>query len=229
MRPEVEPILLDTNSPALAQIAAELRGRSALDAVHIIAHGAPGEVSFSAGRLSIESIDDYADDLAAIGDALTEEGDLRLWSCQTGAGASGRAFLGELSQAAAVSVAAATGLVGAKALGGSWSLDGYCGTKSAEAPLTPDGKRSYLGLMATATWKSGTTGELEHCWGLEWRKWHRRRARYRGFCRNILTGTTPKITVTLNIIPSPIASLTVTFSQNGSHFPTLTVTHLVTR
>ena len=181
MRPEVEPILLDTNSPALAQIAAELRGRSAIHAVHIIAHGAPGEVSFSAGRLSIESIDDYADDLAAIGGALTEEGDLRLWSCRTGAGAAGRAFLGELSQAAAVSVAAATGLVGAKTLGGSWSLDGYCGTKSAEAPLTADAKRSYLGLMVnTATWKTGPAGRLEHCWSLERRKWHRRRAWYWG-------------------------------------------------
>ena len=55
MRPEVEPILLDKNSPALAQIAAELRGRSALEAVHIIAHGAPGEESLSRPpRISIQ-------------------------------------------------------------------------------------------------------------------------------------------------------------------------------
>ncbi len=50
LRPEVEAIMLDRRSPAARQIAAALEGREGLDAVHVMAHGAPGRVSFAAGE-----------------------------------------------------------------------------------------------------------------------------------------------------------------------------------
>ena len=87
LRPEVEAIVLDTARPAARQIAAALDGRRGLDAVHVIAHGAPGRVSFAAGDWSAETLADEAEDLAAIGLALAADGDLRLWSCDTAAGA----------------------------------------------------------------------------------------------------------------------------------------------
>jgi hypothetical protein len=42
LRPEVGWSLLSPATPAARQIAVALRGRRGLDAVHIIAHGAPG-------------------------------------------------------------------------------------------------------------------------------------------------------------------------------------------
>ena len=42
VRPEVQAILLDGCQAPTAQMAAALRGHEGLDAVHIIAHGAPG-------------------------------------------------------------------------------------------------------------------------------------------------------------------------------------------
>ena len=52
LRPEVEAIVLDSSRPAARQISAALRERRGLDAVHVIAHGAPGRVSFAAGEWS---------------------------------------------------------------------------------------------------------------------------------------------------------------------------------
>src|ERR1700730_8274644 len=56
LRPGVEAILLDRTRPAAHQIAAALAGREGLGAVHIIAHGAPGRVSFAAGDWSAETL-----------------------------------------------------------------------------------------------------------------------------------------------------------------------------
>ena len=70
LRPEVEAIVLDSSRPAARQIAEALRGRRGLDAVHVIAHGAPGGVRFAAGEWSADTLAGDADDLASIGCAL---------------------------------------------------------------------------------------------------------------------------------------------------------------
>src|SRR5919198_2055022 len=58
IRPDVEPILLSNDEPAPRQMARAVQGREEqLDAIHVIAHGRPGEVSFSAGALAAETID----------------------------------------------------------------------------------------------------------------------------------------------------------------------------
>ena len=50
VRPGIETHLLTTDEPALAQMARAVAGRSGLEAIHVISHGKPGEVSFSARR-----------------------------------------------------------------------------------------------------------------------------------------------------------------------------------
>src|ERR1700677_2693724 len=80
LRPEVEAIVLDASKPALAEIAATLESRGSFDVVHIVAHGAPGEVSFAGGALTRGSLNDHGADLFAIGRSL-EGGDLLLWRC----------------------------------------------------------------------------------------------------------------------------------------------------
>src|SRR5947209_6842273 len=87
LRPGVLPVLLGGATPAPEEMARALRGRDGLDAIHIVVHGRSGELSFSKGALSLASIGQYADDLAAIGDALGPDGDILLWSCHAGEGA----------------------------------------------------------------------------------------------------------------------------------------------
>jgi hypothetical protein len=154
LRPEIEAILLDPVRPAAHQIAAAVAGRHGLDAVHVIAHGAPGRVNFAAGDWSAATLEDEAEDLAAIGQALGAARSLNLWSCQTAAGPAGAAFIAGLARASGADIAAATGLVGAAALGGGWEL-----TAAARPPLTAGGVAGYAGVMATDTFTAANTDD----------------------------------------------------------------------
>jgi hypothetical protein len=118
LRPEVDAVLLESGRPAAQQMAEALTCRSGLAAVHIIAHGAPGQVHFSAGHWSAATIAHISGNLAAIGRALSADGELRLWCCDTARGDAGAALLEALSDAAGVDVCGATGRVGAAAHGG---------------------------------------------------------------------------------------------------------------
>ncbi len=155
VRPEVEPIVLDSQRPAARQMAEALAGRSALEAVHVVAHGAPGRVVFAGGDWTAQATAAQADDLAAIGRAIAEGGGLRLWSCHAGAGAEGGALVAGLMAAAGTAVGAAAGLVGAAALGGRWELAACCraGTR---APLTAVGVAGYGGVLAIEITISGS-------------------------------------------------------------------------
>src|SRR5262249_33825871 len=69
VRPELDPILLSDDEPALCQIARLVRRGARLDAIHVIAHGRVGEVSFGAGAVSLESLAGHTAELRAIGQA----------------------------------------------------------------------------------------------------------------------------------------------------------------
>jgi uncharacterized protein DUF4347 len=148
LRPEVHVVVLDDRWPAARQIAAALYGRKGLDAVHVVAHGAPGRVRFAAGDWSAETLLRDAGDLAAIGRALGEDGELRLWSCDTAAGRAGAAFVGALARTTGAYVAAADARVGAEPLGGVWELAARASLEPPQPPLTSAGVGAYAGVLA---------------------------------------------------------------------------------
>jgi hypothetical protein len=147
LRPGVEAIVLDRTRPAARQMASALADRANLGTVHVIAHGAPGRVSFAAGEWSAETLEDAAEDFAAIGRALDDDGELRLWSCNAGAGVKGAIFVADLARATRADVAAASGLVGAAALGGAWELKSRSASAGAPPPLTAAGVAAYSGTL----------------------------------------------------------------------------------
>ena len=132
-----------------------------LRSVHIMAHGAPGRVSFAAGDWSSETLEDSAGDFAAIGRALDADGDLNLWSCLAGAGAEGADFIADLARATGADIAAADRLVGAAALGGGWELEARSHRAVARPPLTGAGRMTYPGVLADVNdyvYVTGTAG-----------------------------------------------------------------------
>ncbi|SFP87573.1 protein of unknown function [Mesorhizobium sp. NFR06] len=156
LRPEVEAIVLDAERPAARQMARALEGRDGLDAVHVIAHGAPGRVSFAAGEWSARTLEDEGDDLASIGQALGGSGELLLWSCNTGAGAAGTNFVDALARETGAPVAAADYLVGSSALGGDWKLNVRTRKAAERLPLTEVGMGIYAGVLAAEVSVVGT-------------------------------------------------------------------------
>ena len=146
--PRVEPILLSDDEPAPQQMVRAVKGRADLDAIHVIAHGRPGEVSFGAGALSLDTMDDHAAELAEVGRMLGG-GAIYLWTCETARGPRGAAFVKMLAHACGAPIAASTQRVGAAVRGGRWQLDAAPGATHASAPLTAQGVASYAGVLAT--------------------------------------------------------------------------------
>src|SRR5208337_1779978 len=94
-------------------------------------------------------LEDDAEDFAAIGRALRLGGDLRLWSCYVGAGATGENLIRNLERATGAEVAASARLVGAADLGGNWQLDARPRVASVTPPLTEFGIAAYSAVMIT--------------------------------------------------------------------------------
>jgi len=75
-------------------MARAVQGREGLEAIHVIAHGRPCEVSFGAGARTRDTTVDCAREVAEIGRTL-RDGAVQLWTCETswsGAGALARSM-----------------------------------------------------------------------------------------------------------------------------------------
>src|SRR3954452_4384283 len=218
-RTGIRAITLDHTGDAVRQIADALSGIDGLRAIHIIAHGAPGEIAFSAGGFTLETVLRHSDDLAQIGAALDADGELLLWSCETGQGPRGDRFVEALCWATGVPVAAASGLVSAPSLGGGWYLDARIGGNCAAPPLTPSGIAAYAGVMALRTWNATTTGN-----------WSSTGSWVGGVVPasgdDVVIGTTTNgtaFTATADLTVS-INSLTLAGRSSGSKFTTVAIT-----
>ena len=115
VRPGTEVIVLDKTRDGLQQIADALRGRSGIDAIHIIGHGAEGSMRLGSVELNAAALGGRENQLAAIGAALTAQGDILLYGCDIGANARGAELLSRLAQLTHADVAASNDRTGAAA------------------------------------------------------------------------------------------------------------------
>lgn len=118
-----EVVILDADADGLVQMASYLAGREGVDAIHLISHGASGQVQ--AGSISIDSdtASAHAEALAEIGAALAADGDFLVYGCNAGAGPEGQSLISTLARLSRADVAASTDQTGAAALGGNWVLE----------------------------------------------------------------------------------------------------------
>src|SRR3954469_18841610 len=138
--------LLDAGRDALEQIADVLDRHSPVEAVHIVAHGAPGELHFASGIVSRASLAHDPGVPARIGAALAPHADLLLWACEAGRGQEGEKFLDALAAGTGANVAAATHPVGSALRGGSWDLDATVGAVVAGIPFAA--AQNFTGLLS---------------------------------------------------------------------------------
>lgn len=122
-----ETLVLDGNQDGVAQLAQALAGRQGLSALHIFSHGAAGSLQLGSSTLDAGSIPSYQDQLATIGHALTDTGDILLYGCNVAQGALGQAFIAQIALATGADVAASDDFTGATGLGGDWVLESNVG------------------------------------------------------------------------------------------------------
>ena len=128
--PNVETWLVEPGQDALGLIFKAL-AQPQMTRLHLLAHGAPGEIRFGGQAVT-------AADFQIPPTPLLPRGDLSIafWSCRTGAGAAGQAFVEAVSAATGARVAATSELVGAAEQGGNWDL-------GVTAPFTAEARAGF--------------------------------------------------------------------------------------
>ncbi|WP_025919561.1 putative Ig domain-containing protein [Pectobacterium parmentieri] len=125
----IEVVLLDGSKDGLSQLAEWAKTHSGYDAIHVLSHGGEGELQLGSLTLDSKTADARAADLATLGAALTESGDLLLYGCEV-AQSSGQSFVSLLAQITGADIAASNDTTG---LGGDWDLEIQTGVIEAAA------------------------------------------------------------------------------------------------
>ncbi|PYF83297.1 VCBS repeat-containing protein/autotransporter-associated beta strand protein [Marinomonas alcarazii] len=118
----VEIVLLDSTQDGLSQMAEWAKTHSDYDAIHLISHGSEASVNLGALSLDSAAISSRSADLAQLGAALNEDGDLLLYGCDVASG-EGQGFITALAQATQADVAASDDITGSADKGGDWVLE----------------------------------------------------------------------------------------------------------
>jgi VCBS repeat-containing protein len=128
-----EVILLTLDEDGLAQIAAALNGRTGIEAIHIISHGAEGTLTLGNAQVNAASMQGtQLLSLQAIGQSLTLNGDILVYACDFAAGEMGLAAMSVLADITVADVAASLYITGHETLGADWSLEARVGTVEAD-------------------------------------------------------------------------------------------------
>ncbi len=143
-----EVVLLDPNRDGVEQIAAAVEGRSDLDAIHIVSHGQQGRLFLGTAVLDAASMQgQHLDELTAIGQALSANGDILLYGCDFTGGDDGLEAAILLGSITGADIAASTDATGHADLGGDWDLETELGDIAATSISATD----WMGLLAPPT------------------------------------------------------------------------------
>ena len=124
---DAEIHLLNRQTDGIDQMLAAINGRKGLASIHILSHGAPGQIQLGSTHVDVNTLDIRIADFAALGNALGADGDILLYGCNVAAGELGQSFISALAQATGADVAASTDLTGNSLLGGNWTLEATTG------------------------------------------------------------------------------------------------------
>ncbi len=122
-----EVVILDARQDGLQQMADYLEGRTGIEAIHILSHGDTGKIQLGNQWLDVQQLQARSGLLAAIGETLSEDGDILLYGCNVGADTVGVDFISSLAAATDADVAASTDATGAADRNGNWVLETQTG------------------------------------------------------------------------------------------------------
>jgi hypothetical protein len=155
VKPGEQVVILDPNTDGVQQIANWLASHNEqnVDAIHIVSHGEDGTVRLGSTILAANDVNQFAQPLAEIGAALKPGGDILFYGCDVGQGAVGDMFMVEMSMATGgAHIAAASHLVGAADLGGSWNLNVQLGSIDVGNPFTAPTLAAFNDILTNQIW-----------------------------------------------------------------------------
>ncbi|WP_233965097.1 putative Ig domain-containing protein [Pectobacterium versatile] len=147
----VDVFLLDSSKDGLTQMAAWAETHTGYDAIHILSHGNEGQVRLGNLTLDSATAEARSADLAKLGTALTQDGDLLLYGCDI-AQDTGKSFVSLLAQLTQADIAASDDLTGATAKGGDWQLETTVGKIETTDAALGTIAQEYNSLLASPTY-----------------------------------------------------------------------------
>lgn len=149
--PRLEFFLIDSNEDGIGQIADALAGRSDVESVHIISHGQAGALLLGSSSVNRGDLSGYSAEMAIIGDALSDGGDLLIYGCNVAEGEIGQKFIQSISRMTGADVAASSDWTGDTSQGGDWELEASVGEIDVSEIFGTDGDVGYSNLLAAPT------------------------------------------------------------------------------
>ncbi|WP_344956503.1 DUF4347 domain-containing protein, partial [Zobellella aerophila] len=154
----IEVRLIDGGRDGLAQLAVWAQQNSGYDAIHILSHGAEGQLRLGTLTLDRAQAESRASELGALGQALNTDGDLLLYGCEVADG-EGQAFVERLAELTGADVAASDDPTGAAALGGDWELEVTRGAiETAGEGISADAMAAFHHILAETVIENSATG-----------------------------------------------------------------------
>ncbi len=135
--------VLDASYDGLFQMEESLAGKTDYSSIQIISHGAAGAITIGSTLLNSNNLLQYQSQLDNIGHALTDSGDLLLYACNVGAGATGQHFVETLAQLTGADVAVSDDVTGGVAEGGDWVLESATGPIESVVPVAEENLQQY--------------------------------------------------------------------------------------
>ncbi|MEY4500332.1 MAG: hypothetical protein RIS52_222, partial [Pseudomonadota bacterium] len=147
-----EIILIDGARDGIDQIMTALAGRSNIDAIHIVSHGAANKFALGTTVVDYGAITgSLASSFAAIGSKLSASGDILIYGCDVTIDDAGQSFIDAVARATGADVAASSDGTGAAALGGDWDLESRSGLVEASV-LVSDRFSGLLQITNSGAW-----------------------------------------------------------------------------
>lgn len=152
IHPAAEVILLDARRDGIEQISEALKGRSAIDAVHLIGEGTEAELHLGTAFLTNDSISGhYAALLSQIGQSLSAEADLLIYGCNFGRGQTGLTAMQTLAELTGADIAASTDRTGHVSEYANWELEVSTGFIETSIVIGEATQEAWEGVLATFT------------------------------------------------------------------------------
>lgn len=122
-RSNIEIVLIDAGRDPIDQITKTLSQRGNVAAVHLIGHGADGQLILAGRTIDQSVLRDRADDLAAWRTSLTDHADVMIYGCDVAATSAGEGFLQTIASLTGADVAASNDKTGHVDRGANWVLE----------------------------------------------------------------------------------------------------------
>ena len=170
---DVEVVILDARYDGIEQVTDVLAQHRGLSAIHMLSHGASGNVGLATGRLDMDTLAQAKTSVETWGEALRQGGDILLYGCNVAAGEVGIDFIESLADITGADIAASTDNTGSARLGGNWALEYTTGVIET-TPVIAASSDNFGGLLqdfvstSASETLTGTSGNDRYLFSNGW-------------------------------------------------------------